>query len=181
MTVPQPELSHFWPSTLATYWIHVTVLRDVRLTCFWSRLLHILRKFVRPFVHESGIRSRQTRISVKKFFIEGPSTKVYMFYFYNHQHTKTFNTNKATKNHLVAWQYFIIPKVWAAQLIVYKITCTPQLEILFYYYYYYPTQNFWLAVKKHHSCLITYWSTISWILSVFRRVAFRAKIADDGS
>ena len=36
MTVPQPELSHFWPSTLATFWIHVTVLRDVRLTCFWS-------------------------------------------------------------------------------------------------------------------------------------------------
>ena len=165
---------------MINWWFSVARVRLKLIRPRLHRLLHILRKIVRSFVHESGIRSRQKSISVKKFFIGGPSTKVYMFYFYNHQHTKTFNTSKATKSHLVAWQYFIIPKVWAAQFIVYKITRAPQLEISFYYYYY-PTQNFWLAVKKHHSCLITYWSTISWILSVFRRAAFWAKIADDSS
>ena len=32
----QNRLSHFWPSTLATFWWPVTMLRDVRLTFFGS-------------------------------------------------------------------------------------------------------------------------------------------------
>ena len=105
--------------TMITWWFYVARLRLKLIRPKLHRLLHILRKIVRSFVHESGMRSRQKSISVKSSSLRGGphiTCQACMFSFNNHQHTKTFNTRKATKNHLAVLQFFSYTKSFSSTI-----------------------------------------------------------------